>query len=106
MSYEEEAIAKAQATAAKAKGADGLKEHHSSTISYLNERILVFVMLIGLIALVFLWASTDSILLHYGSLLGVILLIVLWGVVRLQRIKKTRLNQEQQVKSWESSDSE
>ncbi len=102
MGHEEEAIAKAQAAAAKTKGADGLHEHHKSTVSYLNERIVTFLMVMAVIGLTILWMVVESQLVLYGSLIAVILLVVLWGVIRLQQIKKVRLERQQQAKSWNS----
>lgn len=102
----EEGIARAQAAAAKAKGADGLGEHHKWTIAYLDERILVFVLAITFIGLIILWATVKSALILYGSLVGVILLSILWGVTRVKRIERIRQERERQAKSWQPENTE
>ncbi len=56
MSNAEEGIAKTQAAAAQAKGAEGLGAHHKWNIAYLDERILTFVLAIAFIGLIVLWA--------------------------------------------------
>lgn len=102
----EEGIARIQAATAQAKGAAGLHEHHKWNIAYLDERILVFVLAIGFLGLVALWATTKSALLLYGSLVAVILLTILWGVVRIKSIERTRQERARQAKSWESGNPE
>jgi len=52
------------------------------------------------IGLIILWATTTSTLVLYGSIAGVILLIVLWGVARVKNIEKTRQKREHQTKQW------
>lgn len=95
----EEGIARTQAAAARAKGADGLREHQKWNIAYLDERILVFVLAIAFIGLIVLWATVKSALILYGSLAGVIILAILWGVARVKRIEKVRREREIQAKS-------
>jgi Flp pilus assembly protein TadB len=98
----EEGIARTQAAAAQVKGASGLQDHHKSTIAYLDERILVFVLAICFIGLIVLWATVKSALVLYGSIAGVVLLIILWGVVRVKRIERTRQERERKAKLWQS----
>jgi len=98
----EEGIARAQAAAAKAAGAAGLKEHHNSNIAYLDERILIFILAIAAIGLIVLWATTSSPLVLYGSFAGVILLTVLWGLMRIKRIEAIKRQRENDAKSWQS----
>ena len=69
----EEGIARIQAAAAQAKGTDGLKAHQKSTIAYLDERILFFILAVALIGLGIVWATTSSPLLRYGSFGALIL---------------------------------
>ena len=57
-------IAKTQATAAQAKGADGINEHHKWNISDLDERILVFIITLAFICLIILWATVELSLIH------------------------------------------
>ena len=98
----EEGIAKTQAVAAQVKGSDGLKEHHKWNISYLNERIIVFVFTLCFICLIILWMVVESEIVLYGSLFGVMLLSILWGVVKLKRIEKTRVERQNKADSWKS----
>ena len=98
----EEGIARTQAAAAKAGGAAGLKEHHNRNITYIDERIVVFILAIASIGLLILWATSSSPLVLYGSLAGVILLTVLWGMVRIKRIEAMKRQREKEAKSWQS----
>ena len=100
MSNAEEGIARTQAKVAQAQGATGLGSHHRGTIAYLDERILVFFIALGMIGLTLLWAYAKSPLLLYGSLLAVILLTLLWGYARIKRIERVREEREQLASSW------
>ena len=103
MSHEEEAIAKTQAQAAKSQGADGLKQHHKWTIADLDERILAFVLALAFIGLIGIWTMAKSPLVLYGSLVIVMILVVLWGVVRIKRIQNVREQRAEQAESWNSN---
>jgi hypothetical protein len=92
-------IASAQAKAAQA---DGLQKHHKSTIGYLNERVLTFVFAISFIGLVVIWMTSSSPYLTYGSVVVVILSSILWGVLRIKRIHKTREQQQHLAREWKS----
>ena len=98
----EEGIAKTQAAAAQAQGAAGLGRHHKGTIAYLDERILVFLIAIGLIGLLLLWTTVKSPLLLYGSLLAVILLTLLWGYARIRRIERVGRERAQKASDWQA----
>ena len=103
----EEGIARIQAAAAKAQGTQGkhLQEHQARSIAYLDERILTFILAIALIGLMILWATATSTLVLYGSFAGIILLVVLWGVARVKRIERVRLERERQANSWQPDES-
>ena len=104
MSNAEEGIARAQAAAIKAQGTQGgkLREHQGRSVAYLDERVLIYVLAIAFIGLIVVWATTTSALVLYGSFVGVILLTILWGVVRVKRIERIRQERERQTKDWES----
>ena len=104
MSNAEEGIARIQAAAVKAQGTQGgkLREHQERSVSYLDERILIYVLVIAFIGLIVVWATTTSALVLYGSLVGVILLTILWGVARVKRIERIRQERERQTKNWQS----
>ena len=102
----EEGIAKAQAAAAQAGGAAGLEKHHGSTIAYLDERIVVFLLAIAMIGLVVFWATAKSALLVYGSLALVILLTVLWGYARIKAIERGRSERARQAGAWQADNAE
>ena len=104
MSNAEEGIARTQAAAAKAGGAGGLKKHHDWTVAYLDERIVIFLLAIAVIGLMVLWANATSALVLYGSLAGVILLIVLWGIARIKRLESIRRDRLRQAASWQSDE--
>ena len=101
MSNAEEGIARVQAAAAQAKGADGLKDHHKWTIAYLDERIQVFILAIAVIGLAVLWATTTSPLVRYGSFSVLILLIFLWSFARIKRIEAVKRQRAELADSWQ-----
>ena len=100
----EEGIARAQAAAARSKGADGLTLHHAGTVSYLNERIIVFLIAIGVCAIMVLWATAKSALVLYGSFAAVIALVLLWGYARVKRIEAVKQARTQEAQSWRASE--
>ena len=100
----EAGIAATQAKAAQNQGSAGLGEHHRGTVAYLDERILAFILFVAVIGLGVLWATTRSTLVHYASLAGVILLIVLWGVLRVRRQDAIRRERERAAQAWQSGD--
>ena len=102
MSNAEEGIARTQAAAAQAKGADGLKAHHEWTIAYLDERILIFILAIAFIGLGVVWATTASPLLRYGSFGALILLTFLWGFVRIRRMDTVKRQRAELAESWQA----
>ena len=98
----EEGIARIQAAVAQAKGTDGLKEHHKWTVAYLDERIQVFILAVVVIGLGVVWATTASPLLRYGSFGALILLIFLWGFVRIKRIETLKRQRAELAESWQA----
>jgi hypothetical protein len=94
MSYEEESIARTQL-----KGTDGVGERQNRGIAYLDERILIYLGAIAFVLLCVVWATIPSPLILYGSLVFVILQVVLWGVVRIKRIERTRQERALQVEA-------
>ena len=104
----EEGIARVQLAATGAKGTQGdrLRKHHSRSIVYLNERILSFIFGVALLGLIVVWATAKSQLVIYGSFVGVILLTIIWGYMRVKRIEKTRLEREHEASSWQSENTE
>ena len=95
----EEGIARAQAAALKSQGAQGkeLDQLQKRSISYLDDRILAYCLGAGMIGLMLVWLNATSSLVLYGSLAGVILLLVLWGILRIKRIERVRQLREQQA---------
>ena len=104
MSDPEQSIAQAQITAAQAqsKQGDGLQKHHKWNVANLDERIFLFIGMLGVIGLLVLWLSVPSALVVYGSLGVIVLLIVLWGVARIHRIHRIQKERENQVKAMQS----
>lgn len=102
MSNAEEGIARIQAAVAQARGSEGLKEHHKWTIAYLDERILVFILAVAVMGLGVVWATTASPLLRYGSFGALILLIFLWGFVRIKRIETLKRQRAELAESWQA----
>ena len=100
-------IARAQAAAAKASGArgEGLAGHQKRGIASLDERVLFFLLVIGIVALVAVWALATSPLVLYGSLAGGVVMIVLWGVIRLRRIEQIKRERVREADAWRSEKS-
>ena len=104
----EEGIARAQIAAAQASGTQGkaLEQHQARSIKYLDERILIFLLTLGCIGLMVLWATAQSALLLYGSFAGIILLLILWGYARIKRIENERAERARQAQQWKSQSSD
>ncbi len=100
-SNEEHGIAQSQIAAAKAasKNQDGLQKYHSKSISYINERIVAYLFILLLLVIAGIWFTSSSIALLGSSFVFLILIIVLWGVVRIDNIKQERLRRENDVKN-------
>ena len=100
----EEGIARVQAAATGAQGTQEgrLGEHHKRSVAYLDERIFTFLFMLALFVLIVVWATTTSTFLLYSSLIGVILLTILWGILRIRRIERTRHEQARLAKEWQS----
>jgi hypothetical protein len=98
----EEGIARIQAAVAQSRGSEGLKQHHKWTVAYLDERILVFILAVAFMGLGVVWATTTSPLVLYGSFGGVILLVFLWGFVRIKRIETLKRQRAELAESWQA----
>ena len=100
----EEGIARVQAAATRAEGggSEALGRQQTRSIAYLNERILIFLFMLGGIGLMVLWATASSALLLYGSFAGLILLLILWGYARIKRIERERAERERVAQEWKS----
>ena len=95
----EEGIARTQVAAARTGSAGGLNKHHAWNVAYLDERIVVLLLAMAVIGLAIVWASATSPLVLYGSLIGVILLTIVWGIARIKRIEAIRRERLRQVAS-------
>ncbi len=98
----EEGIARVQAAATRAGGSEALGRHQARSIAYLGERILMFLVLLGGIGLLVLWATAESALLLYGSFAALILLLILWGYARIKRIERERTERVRVAREWKS----
>ena len=100
----EEGIARVQAAATRAEGGGGeaLGRQQTRAIAHLDERILIFLLLLGGIGLMVLWATAKSALLLYGSFGGLVLLLILWGYARVKRIERERAERERVAQEWKS----
>lgn len=100
----EEGIARAQIAAAQASGTEAraLGQQQARSIKYLDERVLIFLLVLGCIGLMVLWATAKSALLIYGSFAGLILLFFLWGLARIKRIENERAARARQAQEWNS----
>ncbi len=105
MSIEEHGILHTRLKAARNRlgERDGMQAQLKWDIAYHGERIAVYLLAMGVVGLVVLWATASSPLLLYGSLALVILLTVLWGLARIRRIELLRRERARQVREFESS---
>ena len=68
----------------------------------MDERIGVFVLALAFIGLLAVWMLAESPIILYGSLIAVIVLLILWGVLRIKRIQSIAQQRAKQAESWES----
>lgn len=104
MSNEEQAIFQAQVAADQARLASGEKLHdrHGSGISYLGERIFLYLGAIAFLGLIVLWATATSALVLYGSFACAILLVFAWGWLRLKRIARIKEERARQAAAMQA----
>jgi len=105
MSIEEQGILHTQIKAERNRlgEPDGMQTALKWNIAYHGERIAVYLLAMGVIGVMVLWATSSSPLLLYGSLALVILLTLLWGVARIRRIELTRQQRARQARAVESA---
>ena len=72
----------------------------------MDERIFFFIVLLAIVGLLVVWLTAKSALVLYGSLGVVLLILVLWGVVRINRINRIEKERTLQVKAMQSESSE
>lgn len=104
MSNAEQGIAQTQIEGARTEQgkADALQTYQRRSIAYLDDRIFLYLGAIAFLGLLVVWATSTSALMLYGSLGVAILLTILWGVARINRIKKTREERARQVQAMKS----
>ena len=100
MTDPEQSISQAQIAAAQAqsKQGDGLQKHHKWNVANLDERIFFYIGTLAILGLLVLWLAVPSALVVYGSLGVIILLIIVWGAVRIRRIDRLQKERELQSK--------
>jgi len=105
MSNSEQGIFQAQARAANeqlvSKG--GLREWQDRSVIYLDERIYVYLLAIGMFGLFLVWVTWKSSLVLYGSLTLPIVLTCPWGYARIRSIDRARRARELQVRTFEAN---
>lgn len=85
---------------------DGLQNYHKRSVLHLDDRILAAIFALAFLGLILVWATATSPYLIYGSLVAGILMLILWGLVRIKRIQQIREQRELQVKQMQSESSE
>ena len=93
----EEGIARVQLA-----GKDGVAQHQKRSASNLNDRASTALFAIAFVGLIVVWASATSPYVTYGSLLVAVLGIILFGVLRVRRIQRTREERARQVEQMKS----
>ena len=85
---------------------DGLQNYHRRSVLNLDDRILTAIFALAFLGLIVVWATATSPYIVYGSLVVSILMVILWGVVRVKRIQQIKEQRELQVKQTQSESSE
>ena len=85
---------------------NGLQDYHKRSVLHLDDRILTAIFTLAFLGLIVVWATATSRYIVYGSLLAGVVIIILWGVVRIKRIQRIRELRELQVKQMQSESSE
>lgn len=71
-------------------------------IAYLDERILIYLGALVFLGLGVVWLTAKSTLVLYGSLGLAVLLVVLWGIARINSIKRLNEERERQARDFSS----
>lgn len=82
---------------------DGLQKLQAKGAKNLDDRIIISLVAIAFIGLLVVWATASSPYIIYGSFVAAILVTLLFGVVRVQRIHRIRVQRELQVKQVQSN---
>jgi len=108
MSNAEQGIAQAQIEAARAQqgSADALQKRQKWNIAYLDDRIFLYLGALAFLGLLVVWATASSGLVLYGSLGVALLLTVLWGVARINRIARLNEERARQAQAMQSDNSD
>ncbi|MFT5114588.1 MAG: hypothetical protein ACI8P9_003926 [Parasphingorhabdus sp.] len=103
----EEGIARTQIAGAQRAGDQSrvMLEQQSRGVTYLNERISIFIFSLVLIGLMLVWATTSSSWVKYGSFIAVLILIGLGWYTWVKRIERTKLQRQQEAVQWQSQNS-
>lgn len=99
----EAGIAKTQMTSASGNQGEQMQQYQQRSIAYLDERIITMLLALAIIGLVIVWTTASSKLVLYGSLAGVLLLTVTWGVARVKGIEHKRQQRVQEAEAWQSN---
>lgn len=81
---------------------DGLQNYQKRSVLYLDDRILKAIFALAFMGLIVVWATSTSPYITYGSLVASIVIVILWGVMRVKRIQGVREQRKQQVKQMQS----
>lgn len=85
---------------------DGLRNYHKRSVLHLDDRILTAIFALAFLGLIVVWATATSPYITYGSLAASILMVILWGVLRVKRIQQIKEQRELQVEQMQSESSE
>jgi hypothetical protein len=93
------------AVQAKAAQANGPQQHQKSSIAYLDERISTYLFVIVFMGLLVIWATASSAIIKFGAVGAGILMLLIWGAMRVKRIQKIRELRNLQVREAQSKSS-
>ena len=82
---------------------DGLQKHQARGTKNLDDRTFTALFALAFLGLLVVWVTASSPYLIYGSFAVAILLTLLFGVLRVKRIHRTRAQRALQVKQMQSN---
>ena len=90
---------------AKAAQANGPQQHQKSSVAYLDERISTYLFAIVFMGLLVVWATASSAIIKFGSVGIGLLMLLIWGAMRVKHIQRTRELRDLQVRETQSKSS-
>ncbi|MGB5329504.1 MAG: hypothetical protein WBO58_14885 [Gammaproteobacteria bacterium] len=81
---------------------DGLQKHQARSTKNLDDRSFTSLFALAFLGLLVVWVTASSPYIIYGSFIAAMLVTLLFGVLRIKRIHRTRAQRELQAKQMQS----